>query len=491
VIAALREWLEELFDKIDWPLLAALCGVMVASLVVQASAGGGELRPVFKQAANFVAGLGALLLISRVPPNRLRNWTPLIFGFTLALLPLVFVLGSGRSARLWINLGVFYLQPGELLKLTVPMMLAWYLHSARLPPRWLGLFVCAVIIGAPVALIILQPDFGTGMLVLASGAFTVFLAGIAWWRIGLIVGLGLSVLPVGWVFLKPYQVDRIRVFLDPEMDPLGAGWNIIQSKIAIGSGGWFGKGFGQGSQAHLDFLPERTTDFAFSVLSEEWGWIGVCVVFALYLFIVGRSLVIAAEARDTYSRLLAGALAMTFSVYVLVNGAMIAGLLPVVGVPMPLLSYGGTSAVSLLAAFGIVMSGEGAQEVHGVSGGACAACRAPPRTPLRMAMAGPRSEFSEQREPMPRCRNSHPHVRFQPPARSPESALNLRSFAPLLTFISVLALDACAQGGSRANSPDTTARRHHRAGETSCRFDAGPGNDTRPGARAGRPAAAR
>jgi rod shape determining protein RodA len=154
----------------------------------------------------------------------------------------------------------------------------------------------------------------------------------------------------------PYQKSRIMVFLYPESDPLGTGWNIIQSKIAIGSGGWFGKGWGQGSQAHLDFLPEHTTDFAFSVLSEEWGWIGVMVLFSLYLFIVGRSLWIAANARDTYSRLLSGALAMTFSVYVLVNGAMIAGLLPVVGIPMPLLSYGGTSAVTLLASFGVIMS---------------------------------------------------------------------------------------------------------------------------------------
>jgi rod shape determining protein RodA len=356
MIAWLREWLFELFDKIDWPLLAALSAVMIASLVVQASAGSGDLHAVFAQGARFVAGCGALLLLSRIPPNKLRTWTPVVFGITLALLPLVFVFGHGRSARLWINLGIFYLQPGELLKLTVPMMLAWYLHSARLPPRWLQLGVCAAIIGVPVALIILQPDLGTGMLVLASGVFTVFLAGIAWWRIGLFAGLGLSSLPVAWLFLKPYQKDRIFVFLDPESDPLGTGWNIIQSKIAIGSGGWFGKGFMQGSQAHLDFLPERTTDFAFSVLSEEWGWIGVCVLFALYLFIVGRSLIIAAEARDTFSRLLAGALAMTFSVYVLVNGAMIAGLLPVVGVPMPLLSYGGTSAVSVLAGFGVVMS---------------------------------------------------------------------------------------------------------------------------------------
>jgi len=330
--------------------------VMVASLVVQSSAGGGDSHVVIAQGARFVAGVIAMVMISRIPPARLRTWTPLIFACTLALMPLVFVLGSGRSARLWIHLGFFYLQPGELLKLTVPMMLAWYLHSVRLPPGWLALTICAAIIGLPVALIVLQPDLGTGMLVAASGAFAVFLAGMAWWRIGLFVGLGLGSLPIAWQFLMPYQKSRILVFLSPESDPLGTGWNIIQSKIAIGSGGWFGKGWGQGTQAHLDFLPEHTTDFAFSVLSEEWGWIGVMTLFALYLFIVGRSLWIAANARDTYSRLLSGALAMTFSIYVLVNGAMIAGLLPVVGVPMPLLSYGGTSAVSLLASFGVIMS---------------------------------------------------------------------------------------------------------------------------------------
>ncbi len=355
MIDRLRELLVRLLDKVDWPLLLALCVVMAASLVVQSSAGG-DSRVVYAQGARFAAGLGAMLLLSRVTPGRLRIWTPLVFAVTLALLPLVFAFGSGRSARLWINLGFFYLQPGELLKLTVPMMVAWYLHRVVLPPRWGSLLVCALIIGVPVALIVLQPDLGTGMLVAASGAFTLFLAGIAWWRIGLFAGLGISALPAAWMFLMPYQKDRILTFVNPESDPLGAGWNIIQSKIAIGSGGWFGKGWGQGSQSHLDFLPEHTTDFAFAVLSEEWGWVGVSVLFALYLFVVGRCLWIAANARDGYARLLAGALAMTFSVYVLVNGAMVVGLLPVVGVPMPLLSYGGTSAVSLLAGFGIIMS---------------------------------------------------------------------------------------------------------------------------------------
>jgi rod shape determining protein RodA len=356
MIAWLREKAVDWLDNLDWPLLAALLAVMAMSLVVQSSAGNAVRHALLAQGTRFAVGLAVMLLLTRITPARLRVWTPAAFAATLALLPLVFVLGSGRSARLWINLGIFYLQPGELLKLTVPMMCAWYLHRVVLPPSWWALIVCGAITGVPVALIILQPDLGTAMPVAASGVFTVFLAGLAWWRIGLFAGLGIGALPIAWRFLMPYQKDRILTFLNPESDPLGTGWNIIQSKIAIGSGGWFGKGWGQGSQAHLNFLPEHTTDFAFSVLSEEWGWLGVALMFALYLFIVGRCLWIAANARDGYSRLLAGSLAMTFSVYVLVNGGMVAGLLPVVGVPMPLLSYGGTSAVSLLAGFGMIMS---------------------------------------------------------------------------------------------------------------------------------------
>jgi rod shape determining protein RodA len=360
-MGALLELLASLFrrwtDKLDWPLLLALCGVMGMSLLVQASAGGESgLRVVLSQGLRFGLGLGLLLLLSRVTPNRLRSSAPWLFAFTLGLMGLVFVFGTGRSANLWLNLGVFYLQPGELLKLSVPMMVAWYLHDQVLPPGWIALAACAAIVGVPVGLTVLQPDLGTGLLVGATGAFAVYLAGLAWWRIGLILGIGLGSLPVAWPFLLPHQRERILTFLNPESDPLGAGWNIIQSKIAIGSGGPFGKGFGGSSQAHLDFLPEHTTDFAFSVLSEEWGFLGVAITFGLYLFIVLRGLWIASNARDTYSRLLAGALAMAFSVYVLVNGGMVAGFLPVVGVPMPLLSYGGTSAVSLLAGFGVLMS---------------------------------------------------------------------------------------------------------------------------------------
>ncbi|KFL36470.1 rod shape-determining protein RodA [Arenimonas donghaensis] len=359
MIALLRwggELFDRLFEKVDLPLLLALLALMVVSLVVLASASGENTRLVVSQGARFGVGLVALLLLSRVTPAKLRLWTPLAYAGSLVLLAAVFVFGTGRSANLWLNLGVFYLQPGELLKLTVPMMLAWYLHSVTLPPGWRVLAVCAAIIGLPVAMIVFQPDLGTGMLVAASGVFAVFLAGIAWWRIGLFAGLGLAALPAAWPFLLPHQRERILTFVNPENDPLGAGWNIIQSKIAIGSGGLTGKGWGQGSQSHLDFLPEHTTDFVFSVLSEEFGWVGVVTVLALYLFVVGRCLWIATQARDGFARLLAGTLAMTFSVYVVVNGGMVAGLLPVVGVPMPLVSFGGTSAVSLLVGFGMVMS---------------------------------------------------------------------------------------------------------------------------------------
>src|SRR5690606_2734762 len=221
------------------------------------------------------------------------------------------------------------------------------------------------LLALPVALILLQPDFGTAMLVMASGAFVLFLAGLSWWWLVAALGVVAAAAPVAWFWLlRDYQKDRILMFLDPESDPLGAGWNIIQSKIAIGSGGMTGQGWGQGTQSYLDFIPEHTTDFIFAVLAEEFGWIGVAVTLTLYLFVVARCLWIAAEARDGYARLLAGTLGLAFFVYVLVNAGMISGLLPVVGVPMPLLSYGGTSAVSLLAGMGIVMAVRAHRPVH-------------------------------------------------------------------------------------------------------------------------------
>ncbi|MDQ3205830.1 MAG: rod shape-determining protein RodA [Pseudomonadota bacterium] len=354
-------WLLDLAARfcrtIDWLLLGALLALMAIGLAVLYSAGGQSSSLVVAQGARFGVGLAAMWGLSRVPPGQLRNWTPPVFAVSLLPLLLVLFLGSGRHGNHWLNLGVFYFQPAELLKLSLPMMVAWYLNRTALPPRLSAVLVAAAIIGGPTALILLQPDFGTAMLVAASGAFALYLSGLPWWWFGAAAGGVAAVAPVAWLWLlRPYQKDRILTFVDPESDPLGAGWNIIQSKIAIGGGGFSGKGWGEGSQSHLNYIPEHTTDFIFAVLSEEFGWVGVVVTLALYLFVVGRCLWIASAARDGYSRLLAGALGLAFCVYVIVNGGMISGLLPVVGVPMPLLSYGGTSAVSLLAGMGVVMS---------------------------------------------------------------------------------------------------------------------------------------
>ncbi len=361
----LRHTLAHLAARIDPILLGLLLALMAIGLALLHSASSGRLGLVQAQGVRFVIGLVAMLAVAQVGPIKLRVWTPWLYLASLGLLLLVPVFGGGRSGQHWLNLGVFYLQPAELLKLTVPMMVAWLTLHRPLPPDWTSLTLAAVALGLPSALIALQPDLGTAVPVAASGLLVVLLAGLAWWRIALLGGLGLALLPFGWLFLKEYQRQRILTFLDPESDPLGAGWNIIQSKIAIGSGGLTGKGWGAGSQARLEFLPEQTTDFIFAVLAEEFGWLGVAVTLALYLAVVARCLWIAVDSRDAFARLLSGALALTFLFYVLLNAGMIAGLLPVVGVPMPLLSYGGTSAVSLLIGFGLIMSARGHRRLLG------------------------------------------------------------------------------------------------------------------------------
>ncbi len=345
-----------LTPRLDPWLLLALLGLLAAGLATLHSASGGTAM-VTSQGLRIGAGLAALWLLSRVPPLQLRIWTPWLYAGSLLLLMLVPLFGTGRSGRHWLDLGVFYVQPGELLKLTVPMMLAAYLHRQTRAPGWSALLVCGVLAGVPVALIALQPDLGTALLVAASGAFVVFLAGLAWWRMALLAGAGLLAAPLVWLYgLRDFHRERLITFLDPEADRLGSGWNIIQSKIAVGSGGLFGKGWGQGTQSRLDFLPEHTTDFIVAVFAEEFGLVGMLVLLVLCLFIVGRALWIAAEARDVFARLLAGAFGLTFLAYVIVNVGMVTGLMPVIGVPMPLLSFGGTSAVTLLASFGMVMS---------------------------------------------------------------------------------------------------------------------------------------
>jgi rod shape determining protein RodA len=369
-VNVILRWLLDLLLRtlrtVDLPLLGGLLALMAIGLAVLYSAGNQSESLVIAQGARFAVGLGAMWLLSRLQPTRLRYWTPLAYGLSLVPLLLVLVVGEGRHGAHWINLGVFYFQPSELLKLSLPMMLAWVMQREPLPPRFSVVMLSGGLIAVPFGLILMQPDFGTGMLVAASGVFALFLAGLSWWWFAAALGGAAAAAPVAWFWLlKQYQKDRILTFLNPESDPLGTGWNIIQSKIAIGAGGMTGKGWLQGSQSHLDYLPEHTTDFIFAVLSEEFGWVGVVVVLALYLFVVGRCLWIAAEARDTYSRILSGALGLAFFVYVIVNGGMIAGLLPVVGVPMPLLSYGGTSAVSLLAGLGLVMAVAAHRPTHG------------------------------------------------------------------------------------------------------------------------------
>ena len=343
--------------RLDLPLLGALLLLMGIGLGTLYSASDLDRAQLVSQALRFMLGLVVMVVISRTPPSALRNWTPWLYVGSVLLLVVVIVLGEGRGANRWLDLKLLRFQPSELLKLTMPMMIAWYLNLRPLPPGWGTLAGAGALIAIPAALIAKQPDLGTALLILASGGFGIFLSGVAWWRIGVVVGAVSAYLPLHWrYFMHDYQKNRVLTLLDPEADPLGNGWHIIQSKIAVGSGGVWGKGWHHGTQSRLEFLPEHTTDFIFSVFAEEWGLVGVLLLLALYLFIIARCLWIAANARDTYSRLLAGAISMALFVYVMVNGGMVTGILPVVGVPLPLVSYGGTSAVSLLAGLGVLMS---------------------------------------------------------------------------------------------------------------------------------------
>jgi rod shape determining protein RodA len=273
----------------------------------------------------------------------------------LGLLLLVMLAGDVRGgAKSWLSFGFVGIQPSEFMKLAVPMMVAWFLHDRPLPPRFSQVFVLILIVAVPALLIAKQPDLGTAVLVVAAGGLTILLAGIS---LRLIAGLSIAALvasPVVWMFMLEHQRARVMMFLDPWEDATGRGYNIIQSQIAIGSGGTFGKGWLEGTQAHLEFLPERSTDFIFAVMGEEFGLVGLVTLLILYLVIVGRGLYIAADAQDTYTRLLAGSLSLTFFFYVFVNAGMVSGILPVVGVPLPLVSAGGTSMVTLLAGFGML-----------------------------------------------------------------------------------------------------------------------------------------
>jgi rod shape determining protein RodA len=286
--------------------------------------------------------------------QRLTPWTFLI-GILLLLAVLIGGTISGGAQR-WLDLYFVRFQPSEMMKLAVPMMVAWYLADVRLPPNRFQLLASGIMIAVPMLMIAKQPDLGTALLIASAGFFVLFLAGLHW-RLMIFLGvLAGAAAPLVWHYMHAYQRQRVLTFLNPENDPLGTGYHIIQSKIAIGSGGLFGKGWLNGTQSQLDFLPERSTDFIFAVLAEEFGFIGILALFAFYIFIVVRGIVIAIQAQDTYTRLLAGSLSMTFFVYVIVNTGMVTGILPVVGLPLPAISYGGTSIVTLMASFGILMS---------------------------------------------------------------------------------------------------------------------------------------
>jgi rod shape determining protein RodA len=263
----------------------------------------------------------------------------------------------GKGAQRWLDLGLFRFQPSELVKVTVPMMIAWYLAEKPLPPNWRRILVAGLLILVPTLMIAVQPDLGTALLVAGTGLFVLFLAGLSWRFIATMTALSI---PAGWALwewgMREYQRNRVLTFLDPERDPLGAGYHTIQSKIAIGSGGLYGKGWLNGTQSQLEFLPERSTDFIFAVISEEFGFSGVALLIVLYAAIIFRGLYIASQGQETYCRLLGGALTLLFFLYLLVNTGMVSGLLPVVGVPLPLISYGGTSLVTIMAGFGILMS---------------------------------------------------------------------------------------------------------------------------------------
>lgn len=344
---------------VDPLLLVMLTGLVSFGLFVLYSGGDGRIELVKAQGIRIGLAFFVMLVFAQLDPSVYRRWTPWLYGVGLIALLAVLLVGIGaKGAQRWLALpGLPRFQPSELMKIVVPMMVAWYLSRHFLPPRLSRVAIALVLVLLPMGLIIKQPDLGTSLLVGSAGLFVVFFAGIRWRVVSAFFALVSVAAPLMWFFgMRDYQKQRVLTLLDPESDPLGAGWNIMQSKTAIGSGGWSGKGWMQGTQSHLEFLPESHTDFIVAVLAEEFGFIGMLILLSVYLLILLRCLYIAVNAQDSFSRLLAGALTMTFFVYVFVNVGMVSGILPVVGVPLPLISYGGTSIVTLMAAFGILMS---------------------------------------------------------------------------------------------------------------------------------------
>ena len=344
--------------RLDPVLLSLIIILALFGSMVLYSASGSDHASVIRQMTRILVALMLMVAIANVPLRTLRKISIWLYLGGVGLLVAVMFFGEvGKGAQRWLDLGLIRFQPSEILKLAVPMIVATYLADRGLPVGLKELVLSSVLVAIPVVLIARQPDLGTAILVGSAGFFVLFLAGVRW---RLMIGLGvlLSLMaPLIWKFtLLDYQRERILTLLNPESDPLGSGYHIIQSKIAIGSGGIYGKGWLNGTQSQLDFIPERSTDFIFSVFGEEFGFFGCIVLILIYLAIIFRGLYIAAHSTENFGRLLAGALSLTFFVYLFVNTGMVAGLLPVVGVPLPLISYGGTSMVTLMMGFGLIMS---------------------------------------------------------------------------------------------------------------------------------------
>lgn len=352
---------KKLFRKIfslDILMIIALLAITGYGLLVLYSASGANERMFTSRIIQVSLGMGLMLIMAMIPPRFYQKIAPHIYVFCLVLLVLVDLIGeTSKGAQRWLNLGFVRFQPSEIAKLAVPLMVATYLGKRALPPNFKDTFIALAIIVVPTLLVAIQPDLGTSILVCSAGIFVIFLAGLSWKLISAGVIFLAGFIPIMWFFLMhDYQKTRVMTLFDPDKDPLGAGYHIIQSKIAIGSGGINGKGWMEGTQSQLEFLPEPHTDFIFAVLSEEHGMIGVLILLAIYLFIIARGLMIGAKSDSAFGRILSGGTALLFFVYVFVNIGMVSGILPVVGVPLPLFSYGGTSYVTLMAAFGLMMS---------------------------------------------------------------------------------------------------------------------------------------
>ncbi|RPI43981.1 MAG: rod shape-determining protein RodA [Betaproteobacteria bacterium] len=339
-------------------LLLAFVGVLLGiGMTVLYSASGESVARISSQLVNVAVAFSVMWLASKIPPNHLMRIALPAYLVGLALLVGVALFGEiTNGARRWLHIGVTRIQPSELMKIAVPMTLAWYFHRYEGSLRLRHYAVAALVLVVPVGLIMRQPDLGTGLLITGSGFYVLFLAGLSWRILAGLATAAIAAGPVVWNLMHDYQRQRILTLLDPTQDPLGAGYHTIQSTIAVGSGGLAGKGWLNGTQTHLDFLPERTTDFIFAVYSEEFGLVGNILLLLLFLAVIGRGLVITANAPTTFARLLAGAITLGFFTYAFVNMGMVSGILPVVGVPLPLISYGGTSLVTICLGFGILMS---------------------------------------------------------------------------------------------------------------------------------------